>query len=92
LRANGTAERLRLLVEQQQIDAGLASDVLDALHYLMALKLTHQLRQKQAGQAPDNLVRPSGLATLDRATLRGALGIVRRFRGMLQQHFRLDAL
>jgi CBS domain-containing protein len=92
VRANGTAERLRLLVEQQQIDAGLASDVLDALHYLMALKLTHQLRQKQAGQAPDNLVRPSGLATLDRATLRGALGIVRRFRGMLQQHFRLDAL
>ena len=92
LRVNGTAARLHLLVEQRQVDAGLARDVLDALHYLMALKLTHQLRQKQAGQTPGNLVRPSELGILERDALRDALGIVRRFRGVLQQRFRLDAL
>ncbi|KWT96813.1 MULTISPECIES: putative nucleotidyltransferase substrate binding domain-containing protein [unclassified Variovorax] len=92
LRDNGTAQRLRLLVEQQQIEPGLARDVLDALHWLMALKLTGQLRRKQGGQAPDNCVRPSELGTLERDTLRSALGIVRRFRSEIQQRFRLDAL
>jgi len=90
LRINGTAARLRALVEQQQIDAQLARDVLDALHHLMALKLTHQLRQQRAGQQPGNLVRPSELGILERDPLRDALGIVRRFRTMLQQRFRLD--
>ena len=92
LRVNGTTARLHMLVEQQQIDAQLARDVLDALHYLMTLKLTHQLRQKQAGQQPGNLVRPSELGILERDALRDALGIVRRFRGVLQQRFHLDAL
>ena len=92
LRVNGTQARLRLLVEQRQLNPGLARDVLDALHFLMALKLSCQLRQKQAGQPPDNRVRPSELGTLERDTLRAALGIVRRFRGEIHQRFRLDAL
>lgn len=92
LRVNGTAARLRLLVEQQQIESGLARDVLDALHYLMALRLTHQLRQKQAGQVPGNDVRLSELGALERDALRDALGIVRRFRGVLRQRFHLSAL
>lgn len=92
LRVNGTQERLHRLVEQQQIDPGLARDVLDALHYLMALKLNCQLRQKQAGQVPGNRVRPSELGALERDTLRAALRIVRRFRGEIHQRFRLDAL
>jgi len=92
LRVNGTAARLHLLVEQEQLEAPLARDVLDALHYLMALKLTSQLRQKKAGLAPDNLVRPADLGVLERDALRDALRIVRRFRAVLRQHFRLDAL
>jgi len=92
LRVNGTAARLRLLVEQQQIESGLARDVLDALHYLMALRLTYQLRRRQAGQVPGNVVRLSELGGLERDALRDALGIVRRFRDMLRQRFYLDAL
>jgi CBS domain-containing protein len=92
LRVNGTAARLRILVEQERLEAPLARDVLDALHYLMALKLTWQLRQKQAGIAPDNLVRPAELGVLERDALRDALRIVRRFRTVLRQHFRLDAM
>jgi CBS domain-containing protein len=92
LRVNGTAARLRLLVERQQIESGLARDVLDALHYLMALRLTHQLRHRQAGQVPGNVVRLSELGALERDALRDALGIVRRFRDMLRQRFHLDAL
>jgi CBS domain-containing protein len=89
---NATQERLRLLVEHQQIDPGLARDVLDALHFLMALRLGRQLRQKEAGQVPGNRVLPSELGTLERDTLRAALGIVRRFRAEIHRRFRLDAL
>ena len=90
LRVNGTADRLRALVEHHQIDADLARDVLDALHHVMSLRLTHQLKQQQAGQLPGNLVRPSELGILERDPLRDALGIVRRFRTVLQQRFMLD--
>ena len=92
LRVTGTAARLRLLVERQRLDAGLARDVLEALHFLMSIRLTHQLRQKRAGQRPDNTVRTSELGILERDALRDALAVVRRFRGVLQQRFRLDAV
>jgi CBS domain-containing protein len=92
VRESSTAERLRRLVELQQIDADLGRDLLEALHYLMGLKLRHQLRQRAAAQTADNLVQPSDLSTMDRDQLKDALAIVRRFRALLRQRFRLDTL
>lgn len=90
--AVGTVARLQALAAQKQIDAGFARDLTEALHALMAMKLTHQLRQVQAGAAPDNLVQPGELSTLERDRLHDALAIVRRFRELLHQRFRLDTL
>ena len=70
----------------------LGRDLLEALHYLMALKLRHQLRQRAQGEEPGNLVRPSELSTMDRDQLKDALAINKRFRALLRQRFRLDAL
>jgi CBS domain-containing protein len=92
IRAVGTAERLKELVEHGAIDAPLARDLTDALHFMMALKLQHQLRERRLGLAPSNLVRPSELGTLEREPLQDALAIIRRFRALLRQTFRLDAL
>ena len=92
VREVGTAARLQRLVAAGALDAALARDLLDALHCLMGLKLAHQLRQRAAGQVPGNLLRPADLGTLERDTLHGALAIVRRFRALLVQRFRLDAL
>ena len=92
VRESSTAERLRRLVEGQHLDAGLGRDLQEALHYLMGLKLRHQVHQRAAGQAPDNLVRASALSTMDGDQLRDALAIVRRFRVLLRERFRLDAL
>ena len=50
------------------------------------------LRAKQAGKPVDNLVRMSSLSTLERDRLQDALGIIKRFRQHLQQHFKLGAL
>ena len=92
VRESSTAERLRRLVEGQHLDAGLGRDLQEALHYLMGLKLRHQVHQRAAGRAPDNLVRASALSTMDGDQLRDALAIVRRFRVLLRERFRLDAL
>ncbi|HEY2189919.1 MAG TPA: putative nucleotidyltransferase substrate binding domain-containing protein, partial [Caldimonas sp.] len=92
LREVGTAARLRVLVDREAIDAELARDLVDALHCLMGMKLTHQLRQRAAGEVPGNLVRPADLGSLERDALNQALAIVKRFRALLVQRFRLDAL
>jgi CBS domain-containing protein len=88
----GTVARLRALVAGGHLAESLARDLTDALHFLMALKLDHNLRQRRADQALDNLVTPSALGTLESDRLKDALTIVRRFRQYLRQHYRLDAL
>jgi CBS domain-containing protein len=92
VREAGTAARLQRLVALGRLDAGLARDLTDALHFLMGLRLSHQLRQRAGGARPGNEVRASELGALEREPLHDALGIVRRFRLHLRQHFRLDAL
>ena len=90
--ALGTAERVRALVDARQLDADLARDLVEALHFLMGLKLRNNLAQRQLGQPVDNLVRMSAMSTLERDRLKESLAIVKRFRQHLQQHFRLGAL
>ena len=81
-----------MLSEAGRIDAGLARDLVDALHCLMELKLASNLRQIDAGQPPDNAVRLVDLGTLDREALKDSLAIVRGFKQWLAMHYRLDAL
>ena len=90
--ALGTAERVRALVDARQLDADLARDLVEALHFLMGLKLRNNLAQRQLGQPVDNLVRMSAMSTLERDRLKESLAIVKRFRQHLQQHFKLGAL
>jgi CBS domain-containing protein len=92
VRATGTAARVQALVKGQHLETAFAQDLTEALHALMALRLTHQLRQRAAGEAASNLVRPADLSALERERLQDALAIVRRFRELLRQRFRLDAL
>ncbi len=69
VRERGTAERLRRLTVLQHIDADLSRDLLEALHYLMSLKLGQQLRQRAAAEAATNLVRPIDLSTIESRAL-----------------------
>ena len=92
IRVVGTAERLRELAALGVLDDDFVRDLLDALHCLMRLKLGHQLRQRAAGEVPDNLVRPSQLGLLERDEMRDALAIVKRLRQMLVLNFRLHDL
>jgi len=90
--ALSTAERLRTLVDAKRLDADMARDLVEALHFLMGLKLKNNLYQRQLGQPASNLVRLSALSTLDRDRLKECLAIIKRFRQYLQVHFKLGSL
>ena len=88
----GTTERIRLLVKKNQLSTEMARDLIDVLHFLMALKLGNNLRQSHLQLPIDNLVRMSELGSLEREQLKDSLAIIKRFKLQLRQHFRLDVL
>ncbi|MBI5720457.1 MAG: signal transduction protein [Burkholderiales bacterium] len=92
VRAPGTVDRLAALAAAGRLDEALARELGDALHLLIGIRLTHQLKQRERGQPVGNEVRPSDLSTLEREPLHDALAIVKRFRLFLRQHFRFDTL
>ena len=92
VREAATVARLRALEEEGRIDAALSRDLVEALHFLMGLKLSSNLRQMEEGRTPDTMVRLDGLGTLERQALKDSLAIVRRFRQWLGLHYRLDLL
>ena len=87
----GTAARLQVLVSRGLFPPDLARDLIDALHFLMGLKLKSNLRQMQLGQALDNLSHFSSLGTLERDLLKDSLAIIKRFRQHLQLRYKLSS-
>ena len=87
-----TTERLARLVEAQVLDAALARDVGDALQLLMTLKLKAGLAELDRGEPVSGAVDPQALSALERDLLKDALGVVKRFKVLLRQRFRLSNL
>jgi CBS domain-containing protein len=92
LSAVPTTERLRGLVDGGHLPAASAEALTEALHLLMALKLEHNLAQRQRGEPLDNLLHPAALSELQRQRLQAGQDVVKRFRRHLREHFRLDSL
>jgi CBS domain-containing protein len=88
----GTAARLARLAAQDQLEPGLAGDAVVALHSLMDLRLTRQLRLGAQAQATVNLLDANELTAAEQEQLAAALAIVKRWRALLRQHFHLEAL
>ncbi len=92
LRAVSTTARLKALAAEGHLEPEMARDLTDALHRLMDLKLSNNLRQMAEGRAPGNTIPLSALGTLDRQALKDSLAIVRGFKQWLSRHYRFDAL
>lgn len=90
LSATSTAERILAIAETRFFDETFARELSDALGYFMELRLKSQLRAHLAGTTEgESLLRPSDLTTLDRDLLRDALRVVKRFREIVRNHFKL---
>ncbi len=92
IQATGTEERLEALAAAGQLAHAEAQELLQALHVLMQLRLQAGLDQIDRRQPVTGLLEPQQLGSLDRSLLKDALGVVRRFRGMLHRRFQLDRL
>ncbi len=91
--ATGTVDRLEALVGKGTLDAQQATALIDALHFLMGLKLEQGLRRVDRGQVPEgSMISLERLSSLERDLLKDALGVVKRFKLLLRHRFRLDVL
>ena len=85
----GTVARLQALAADHRLPADLATDLVDSLHFFMALKLKTGLEALETGK-PSAGIAVDKLSSLDRDLLKDTLGVVKRFRTVLFQRFRLD--
>ncbi|MEG3000986.1 MAG: putative nucleotidyltransferase substrate binding domain-containing protein [Comamonas sp.] len=90
--STSTVDRIEALVADGTLDAPLGREMREALHLLMGLRLQAGLSEIERHRPVTGEVDPSTLSSLERDLLKDALAVVRRFRALLQQRLRLDAL
>jgi len=90
--ATGTAERIAALVECGTLDAPLGDELVQSLHFLMGLRLKAGLAEIDTGRDVTGNVDPQRLSSLERDLLKDALAVVKRFKVLLHQRLKLDAL
>lgn len=88
----GTAERLAALVAEGVLDEVQGRELLEGLHFLMGLRLQAGLAEIDLGRPVTGHVDPARLSSLERDLLKDTLAVVRRFRELLRQRLRLDAV
>ncbi|MGQ0711879.1 MAG: DUF294 nucleotidyltransferase-like domain-containing protein [Rhodoferax sp.] len=92
IEATGTEARIQALVARQVLDERLGQDLVHSLHFFMGLKLRCGLQELDTGHTVSGAVDVQRLSTLDRDLLKDTLGVVKRFRARLRQHFRLESV
>ncbi len=89
--ATGTVARIEALAAEHRLPGDLATSLVDSLHFFMGLKLRTGLDALERGAGGGGIA-VGQLSSLDRDLLKDALGVVKRFRTMLHQRFRLDMI
>ena len=88
--ATGTPARLDALAAAGRLPQALATDLADCLQFLIGLKVKAGLAELDAGLAVTGRVRADRLSSLERDLLNDALAVVKRFKLLLRQQFRLE--
>ena len=92
LPAVNTQERLEAAADESELSSSGAADLLDALEFIGAVRLEHQVRRIKQGQKPDNFVPPDKLSHFERNHLKDAFSIVRTMQSALSQRFQAGRL
>jgi CBS domain-containing protein len=88
----GTVERIDALVAAGKVPPDMAPDLIDSLHFFMGLKLKVGLDALDLGRSNGRVIDVDKLSSLDRDLLKDTLGVVKRFKAMLRQRYRLDMM
>ena len=86
----GTAARIDALVAAGKLKAAFGADLTESLHFFMGLKLKVGLLELSRKRAVSAGIQISALSSLDRDLLKDTLGVVKRFKALMRQHFQLD--
>lgn len=81
-----TVQRLRMVGAKRSGASEETNALIDALNFILLLRLQHQHAQEEEGQIPDNLIAPDALNELDRRILKEAFRQARK----LQTRLKLD--
>ena len=92
IRVTSTAERVEALMAAGKLPEKLAGDLMDSLHFFMGLKLKVGLQALETGHAASGGIQMERLSSLDRDLLKDTLGVVKQFKVLLNQRFRLEAM
>lgn len=85
--ATSTKARIEALVTTNVLDAETGRNLIEALYFLLALRLKSSLDLRhEKGEA----LHPSELSALERDLLKDCLHIVKEFRGFVSKHFHLN--
>jgi CBS domain-containing protein len=89
--ATQTVARLDALVAAGRLPAEVATDLTDALHFLMGLRVKAGLDELDTGRPVSGGVRLDRLSSLERDLLKDALAVVKRFKTLVRHQFHLEA-
>ena len=78
IEATNTFDRLEIAAQKGSLPAELAQEMVDALEFLMQLRVRHQQKQRLSGLPPSNEIPLSALSRLDRTLLREAFKTIRK--------------
>ncbi len=88
LAAVNTHDRLEGAAAGGEVSAGSAHDLRGALEFIATLRIRHQARQMQAGEAADNFLVLDTLSQFERGQLKDAFAVVRMLQQVLRQRYR----
>ena len=90
LNDTGTVARIDALVAAGLLTAAFGADLTESLHFFMGLKLKVGLLELSRKRPISAGIQISMLSSLDRDLLKDTLGVVKRFKTEMRQHFHLD--
>ncbi|MDZ7857316.1 putative nucleotidyltransferase substrate binding domain-containing protein [Sphaerotilus sp.] len=85
--AVNTHDRLVTAAESREVSEQSAHDLRDALEFLAMLRIRHQARQIEQGQAPDNFLRLDELSNLERRQLKDVFSVVAELQNVLSKRY-----
>jgi len=87
-----TMKRIKKLSDIGIFESAFATDLIEALNFMISLRLQFELTKMKQGESYDNYIKPSQLNKLERDLLKDALKIVNDLKKLISYHFKLDRM
>jgi CBS domain-containing protein len=85
-----TVERIKALTEKEVFEKPFAADLMEALCFMVSLRLRFELEKVTRNEPYDNYIKPTKLNKLERDLLKDSFKIVNSFKQFITYHFKLD--